>query len=118
MADQCRVAPCLSAPCTVQKDLKISAASSNTKFMPVNSISISQPAADGTRVFFVTPVVKEKKDTEGGMVLKITVSVEDKYGLKATPVVRAFVPETPAAALFARACGRCVGGALGAGRGT
>ena len=69
---------------SAQKDLKVSAASSNSKFVPVNSISISQPSADGTRTFAVTPVLKEKGDKT--MLFKITVSAEDKWGLKATPV--------------------------------
>jgi len=71
---------------TAQKDIKISAAASNTKFMPASGISVSQPTADGTRVISVTPNLKEKpkKNTQ----YKITVSAEDKYGLKATPVVR------------------------------
>jgi len=70
---------------TAQKDIKISAAASNTKFMPASGISVSQPTADGTRVISVTPNLKEKpkRNTQ----YKITVSAEDKYGLKATPVV-------------------------------
>jgi len=60
-------------------------ATSGGKYLPASSIKVGAPAADGTRTFTVTPVSKEKPKVK--TLYKITISAEDKWGLKATPVV-------------------------------
>jgi len=80
----------INDPDTKPSDLKITVQTTNTKFMPGSSIKIGTPAADGTRVFSVTPDIKNKGSQH--MTIKITVSVEDKFGLKAAPaVINAYV---------------------------
>ena len=66
---------------TANKDLKVTVtASSDAKFLPTSSVKISAPAADGARTFTATPNVGNKPAENG--VLKLTVAVEDKWGLK------------------------------------
>ena len=50
----------INDPDSKQSELKIALTTTNSKFVPVSSIKIGSPAADGTRVFSVTPVLKEK----------------------------------------------------------
>ena len=52
--------PQISDPDTAVSDVKVTVTTSNSKFMPVSSIKIGKPTADGTLVFSVTPVLKEK----------------------------------------------------------